>query len=392
MPGNERLIDRPQKTNPQGTDFLFVADMEGSPVGNEVKVLISDVINTDNFVTEPTPIPASNFPVCNGSNTIVDSGITVDHGQNITGTSTLTLSGSITSGNQAVTKTYADTKLAIANNLSDLASAATARTNLGLGQAAVKSVTDNTKSVVASVSGAFTTGHLLIAGDSSGTITDGGATDGFLKASNNLSDVSSAITSFNNVSPLSSKGDLLVYDGTTNARLPASTNGYVLSLDSTQSLGVKWSPPGSASSFVDNAIFAGTAATTIGISYTNLDLSQIIQSSPGNTWVVNSFTTLLCQQAGTYLFEGMIPVFASSFQSNLCFGRFAKNNFPLGATGYVNIVNANETKLIMVSAIFTLISGDRINLTAYSNGSYSVQNTLTTGSNTSSTVTITRLN
>lgn len=72
--------------------------------------------------------------------------------------------------------TFAPTAfLMVANNLSDVASIATSRTNLGLGTAATKAASDNGQAVVASVSGAFTTGHVAIFADTSGTIADGGA-------------------------------------------------------------------------------------------------------------------------------------------------------------------------------------------------------------------------
>lgn len=63
---------------------------------------------------------------------------------------------------------------------------------------------------------------------------------------NNLSDVSSITTSFNNVSPLSAKGDLIVYSGTNNVRLPVGTNSFVLTANSSATNGVNWaaSPSG----------------------------------------------------------------------------------------------------------------------------------------------------
>lgn len=68
-----------------------------------------------------------------------------------------------------------------------------------LGQAAFKAVTDNTKTTVASVSGSFTTNHLLAAADTAGTIKDGGSPAQFLLAANNLSDLVSAVTALVNL-------------------------------------------------------------------------------------------------------------------------------------------------------------------------------------------------
>lgn len=64
----------------------------------------------------------------------------------------------------------------------------------------------------------------------------------YLLKANNLSDVASASTSFNNISPLTTKGDIIAYS-TTNARVPIGTNGQVLTADSTQTLGLKWATP-----------------------------------------------------------------------------------------------------------------------------------------------------
>ena len=64
--------------------------------------------------------------------------------------------------------------LLAANNLSDVANAATSRTNLGLGQAAVKSVSDNSKASVASVFGATTINDIAIFSDITGTVEDSG--------------------------------------------------------------------------------------------------------------------------------------------------------------------------------------------------------------------------
>lgn len=46
---------------------------------------------------------------------------------------------------------------------------------------------------------------------------------------------------FDNISPLTTKGDLVVHGGATNTRLPVGTNNYFLQAASAQSSGVKWS-------------------------------------------------------------------------------------------------------------------------------------------------------
>ena len=73
--------------------------------------------------------------------------------------------------------------LEIANNLSDVASASTSRTNLGLGTAATKAASDGTKANVASVSGSTVLNNVLLAADTAGTVIDSGFPLGLLTAS-----------------------------------------------------------------------------------------------------------------------------------------------------------------------------------------------------------------
>lgn len=95
---------------------------------------------------------------------------------------------------------------ATANNLSDLASASSARTNLGLGGAAILSV-----------------------GTTTGTVAAGD---------------DSRITGAVQKSVVTTKGDLLAATAaSTPARVGVGTDGQVLTADSTQTAGVKWATP-----------------------------------------------------------------------------------------------------------------------------------------------------
>lgn len=115
--------------------------------------------------------------------------------------------------------------LLAANNLSDVASVSTSRTNLGLGTAATKTASDNTKTVVAMISGSITAGHYPQFADSSGTLQDGGAEPaGVLLAANNLSDVNSVSTSRTNLG----LGTAAVANASASGVLAAVTGSFTI--------------------------------------------------------------------------------------------------------------------------------------------------------------------
>lgn len=64
----------------------------------------------------------------------------------------------------------------------------------------------------------------------------------FLTVANNLSDVATPLTAFTNISPQTTKGDLIGFT-TVPVRIPVGTDTYNLVSDSTQASGVKWAPP-----------------------------------------------------------------------------------------------------------------------------------------------------
>ncbi len=69
-------------------------------------------------------------------------------------------------------------------------------------------------------------------------------------------------------SPMTTKGDLITFNGTTATRLPAGTNGYVLQADSSAASGLKWaaaSAPADASYSTKGVVQFLTDAATSGI-------------------------------------------------------------------------------------------------------------------------------
>jgi hypothetical protein len=83
---------------------------------------------------------------------------------------------------------------------------------------------------------------------------------------------------FDALSPLTTKGDLIVSDGTDNIRLPVGTDTYVLTADSTQASGLKWAAGGGGGG-------SGSAAANAGIA-----INENVYSTTYNTLISDSLT------------------------------------------------------------------------------------------------------
>jgi hypothetical protein len=68
----------------------------------------------------------------------------------------------------------------------------------------------------------------------------------FLKDQNVSGQITFAnpLPTFNNLSPLTTKGDIVAHNATNNVRIPVGTDGEVLTADSTQASGLKWATTG----------------------------------------------------------------------------------------------------------------------------------------------------
>lgn len=107
----------------------------------------------------------------------------------------------------------------------------------------------------------------------------------------------SAVTAFDALSPLTTKGDIVTCDGTTNIRQPVGANGQVLSADSSQTSGLKWidAPSGSGGiNYIDNNDFE--SGTTTGWA-TYADAASSVPTdgtggSPNVTFTANNVSPL----------------------------------------------------------------------------------------------------
>lgn len=114
-------------------------------------------------------------------------------------------------------------------------------------------------------------------------------------------------TSDGSSSPLTTKGDIYGYS-TTNARIPAGADGYVLTADSTQTLGVKWNAVSGTGTVTSVSIttangISGTVANATTTPAITLTLGAITPSSV-NSVVLSGSSTPTLAVTGTSSISG----------------------------------------------------------------------------------------
>jgi len=116
---------------------------------------------------------------------------------------------------------------------------------------------------------------------------------GTLPIANGGTGQTSASAAFDALAPSTTKGDVIVHNGTNNVRVGIGTNDYVLTADSAQATGLKWAPAGTASPL-----------TTKGdlYTYTNTN-ARLPVGTDGYTLVADSTqaTGLVWQPASNYV-------------------------------------------------------------------------------------------
>ncbi|UOF01075.1 tail fiber domain-containing protein [Bdellovibrio reynosensis] len=100
---------------------------------------------------------------------------------------------------------------------------------------------------------------------------------GTLPLANGGTGQSTALAAFNGLSPLTTKGDLVVNDGTNDIRLPVGTNGQVLTANSAQASGLQWAslPSGTVTNVSGTLpIIVATGSSTPSISINDATTSS----------------------------------------------------------------------------------------------------------------------
>jgi hypothetical protein len=121
---------------------------------------------------------------------------------------------------------------------------------------------------------------------------------GTLPVANGGTGQTTATDSFDALAPTTTKGDLIVHNGTDNVRVPVGTNGQVLEADSAETLGIKWATPSGG---------GGAGTKTIGV-FTVRD-NQPTASDFATLDTRNSIAVLDFDDAATEsaVFVGVVP-------------------------------------------------------------------------------------
>lgn len=106
-----------------------------------------------------------------------------------------------------------------------------------------------------------------------------------LLVANNLDDVADAVASFDNVSPLTTKGDIVWYDGTHNARLAIGTQNYIFAVGASSTPGWIANPGLLIANNLDDLADLATALANLGLDPTadvtfNTVAATVSQTAP----------------------------------------------------------------------------------------------------------------
>lgn len=227
---------------------------------------------------------------------------------------------------------------------------------------------------IATVSHAQTLTNKTISG-SSNTITNvslSAGVTGTLPIANGGTGQTTQTAAFDALSPLTTKGDLIVNDGTNDIRLAVGTDAFVLTADSTQASGIKWAAASGGSgspvvvSAVNNSAQVLPAATvTVLTGWTeSVDSDSIFNASTGVCTIPTG--------GGTFYFRADVTQ-TSPTSGDCLLGIYKNGTKARESISPFNTAGSGQTTR-HVSYLDSFTAGDTVDLRAFSTTSTTILN------------------
>lgn len=227
---------------------------------------------------------------------------------------------------------------------------------------------------IATVSHAQTLTNKTISG-SSNTITNvslSAGVTGTLPIANGGTGQTTQTAAFDALSPLTTKGDLIVNDGTNDIRLAVGTDAFVLTADSTQASGIKWAAASGGSgspvvvSAVNNSAQVLPAATvTVLTGWTeSVDSDSIFNASTGVCTIPTG--------GGTFYFEADVTM-TSPTSGDCAIGIYKNGTKAREMISPFNTAGSGQTTR-HVSYLDSFSAGDTVDVRGFSTTSTTVIN------------------
>lgn len=226
---------------------------------------------------------------------------------------------------------------------------------------------------VATVSHTQTLTNKTISG-SSNTLTNipAGNLTGSVPIANGGTGQTTQTAAFDALSPLTTKGDLIVNDGTNDIRLAVGTNDFVLTADSTQASGVKWAAASGGSgspvvvSAVNNSAQVLPAATvTVLTGWTeSVDSDSIFNASTGVCTIPTG--------GGTFYFEADVTM-TSPTSGDCLIGIYKNGTKARESISPFNTAGSGQTTR-HVSYLDSFSAGDTVDVRGFSTTSTTILN------------------
>jgi hypothetical protein len=262
-------------TNLSTVSSSGLAELNQLQVANDVTVGTTLDVTGDTTLSTVTSTGLASLDSINVTNN-VQIGTDLDVTGNVEITGNLTVQGTTTTVNSTVVE-IVDPKITLNNNGNDASSEGAGIEIERTGTAGSLIYKDASASKFAAgplgseidlvnTSGSQALTNKTIDG-SLNTITNVGAgsLSGTVAIANGGTGQTTQTAAFDALAPTTTKGDLIVHNGTDNVRVPVGTNNQVLVADSTQAAGVKWAAGGTGGGGAVNLITDGDAENQIQI-------------------------------------------------------------------------------------------------------------------------------